>query len=398
MNDDAPGGTSDRLELPWGELELERRPPAGRRPLRAWDAADEYLLHEMEPGGPAERTLVVNDAFGALTVALSARPTSTPPELLTDSHVSVLATRANLERNGLDPDSLRVHAGPDALPAEVTLQVDRVLVKVPKSVALLEEQLRRIRRAVPAGTPVVGAAMLRHLPRSAVEVFERVVGPTTTSRARKKARLVRAEVDASREPGEWGWPREYRAPWGDVVVDHPGVHAAGRLDGGTAQLLAHLDLPDLDATATVLDLGCGDGIVGLAVARAHPDARILGVDESHLAVASAELTFRRNLGPQHGARFEVADVLEVRPGHSVVEDASVDVALVNPPFHHDRAVGDETAWRMFTQAHRALRPGGELRVVGNRHLAHHAKLSRIFGSSEVLSSDPRFVVCRAVRR
>ena len=398
MTDGASTGSVDRLELPWGEFELERRPPAGRRPLRAWDAADEYLLHDLASARAADRTLVVNDAFGALTVALSGRPGSTPPELLTDSHVSVLATRANLERNGGDPDVLTVHAGPDALPAEVALQVERVLVKVPKSVALLEDQLRRIRRVVPAGTPVIGAAMVRHLPRSAVEVFDRVVGPATTSLARKKARLVHAEVDATLDPGAWGWPKEYRSPWGDVVVDQPGVHAAGRLDAGTAQLLAHLDLPGLDADATVLDLGCGDGIVGLAVARAHPDARIVGVDESHLAVASAELTFRRNLGQQHGAEFEVADVLEVEPGRPVVEEASVDVVLVNPPFHHDRAVGDETAWRMFTQAHRALRPGGELRVVGNRHLAHHAKLSRIFGSSDVLSSDPRFVVCRAVRR
>jgi 16S rRNA (guanine1207-N2)-methyltransferase len=342
--------------------------------------------------------LVVNDAFGALTVALSCGPDPTLPAFLTDSHVSVLATLANLRRNGQDPGSLRVHAGPDALAAGAPLRADRVLVKVPKSLALLEDQLRRVRRAVAPGTPVVGAAMVRHLPRAAVEVFERVVGPTTTSLARKKARLLHAEVDGSLDPGGWGWPREYRAPWGDVVVDHPGVHAAGRLDAGTAQLLAHLDLPGLGADATVLDLGCGDGIVGLAVARAHPDARIVGVDESHLAVASAELTFRGNLGPQHGARFQVADVLEVEPGRPVVEPGSVDVALVNPPFHHDRAVGDDTAWRMFTGAHRALRPGGELRVVGNRHLAHHAKLSRIFGASEVLSSDPRFVVCRAVRR
>ena len=386
---------AERLEVPQGSFALERRPPAGRRPLRAWDAADELLLHEVADGPPAP-TLVVDDAFGALTVALAAAHGVTP-ELLTDSHVSVLAIRENLERNGVDPVGLRVHAGPDALTGS-RLDVDRVLVKLPKSLALLEDQLRRVRAAVPPATTIIGAAMVRHLPRATVEVFERVVGPTTPSLARKKARMLHSTVDASADPGPWSWPKEHRAPWGDTIIDHPGVHAAGRLDPGTAELLAHLDLPDLQPGAVVVDLGCGDGIVGLAVARSHPDVTIVGVDESHLAVASAELTFRRNLGAEHGARFQVADVLEVEPGRPVLAPASVDLVVVNPPFHQDRAVGDETAWRMFTQARDVLRPGGEVRVVGNRHLAHHAKLSRLFGASEVLSSDPRFVVCRARRR
>jgi 23S rRNA (guanine1835-N2)-methyltransferase len=392
----------DRLQVPQGAFALERHPPAGRRPLRAWDAADEYLLHELAELGPADRpgTLVVNDAFGALTVALScgSAPSAGPVDVLTDSHVSVLATRQNLDRNGAEHVALRVHAGADALDAGGTLEVGRVLVKVPKSLALLEDQLRRVRAAVPPGTEVLGAAMARHLPRAAVEVFERVLGPTEVSLARKKARVLRARVDPTRDPGPLSWPREHRAPSGDVVVDHPGVHAAGRLDPGTAQLLEHLDVLEVGAGETVVDLGCGDGIVGLEVARRQPEAEVLLVDESHLAVASAELTIARNLGADHRARVVLADVLEVEPGQPVVEPGSVDAVLVNPPFHLDRAVGDDTAWRMFTQAHRALRPGGQILVVGNRHLAHHAKLSRLFGSSEVLSKDPRFVVCRAVRR
>jgi 16S rRNA (guanine1207-N2)-methyltransferase len=36
--------------------------------------------------------------------------------------------------------------------------------------------------------------------------------------------------------------------------------------------------------------------------------------------------------------------------------------------------------------------------VGNRHLAYHAKLHRIFGNDEFVASSPKFVVLRAVRR
>ena len=72
--------------------------------------------------------------------------------------------------------------------------------------------------------------------------------------------------------------------------------------------------------------------------------------------------------------------------------------LVNPPFHADNALGDATAWQMFSDSRAALRQGGELWVVGNRHLAYHAKLKRLFGNCDVVASNPKFVVYRAVRR
>jgi 16S rRNA (guanine1207-N2)-methyltransferase len=45
-----------------------------------------------------------------------------------------------------------------------------------------------------------------------------------------------------------------------------------------------------------------------------------------------------------------------------------------------------------------LRPGGELRIVANRHLGHHAAIRRVLGAVEVVGSDPRFVVLSATRR
>jgi 16S rRNA (guanine1207-N2)-methyltransferase len=81
-----------------------------------------------------------------------------------------------------------------------------------------------------------------------------------------------------------------------------------------------------------------------------------------------------------------------------VPDGSVDVVLNNPPFHSHQATTDATAWRMFTGARRALRPGGELWVVGNRHLGYHVKLRRLFGNSELVAGDPKFVVLKAVKR
>jgi 23S rRNA (guanine1835-N2)-methyltransferase len=39
-----------------------------------------------------------------------------------------------------------------------------------------------------------------------------------------------------------------------------------------------------------------------------------------------------------------------------------------------------------------LRPDGELRVVGNRHLGYHRTLARLFGNCQTLSADSKFVI------
>ena len=140
----------------------------------------------------------------------------------------------------------------------------------------------------------------------------------------------------------------------------------------------------------MVDLGCGNGVVGTAVAVADPTAEVLFVDESFQAVASAEATYKANGVPGH-AEFRVGD------GLAGVPDGSVDLVLNNPPFHSHQATTDTTAWRMFTGARRALRPGGELWVIGNRHLGYHVKLRKAFGNSQLVASDPKFVVLKAVK-
>jgi 23S rRNA (guanine1835-N2)-methyltransferase len=400
----------ETLEVPQGSFALDRHPTLPGRPLRAWDAADEYLALDLarrpHPPDP-DRTLIVNDSSGALTVALGSW-SGRPPLQLTDSHLSVIATRANLERNGLDPEGLRVLAGPDALvapdrrnptsgvPADEPARFSLVVIKVPKSLGLLEDQLHRIRTVVDNRTQVVAGAMSRHLHRSTLELFERVLGTARTTLARKKARLILCTPDHGRRPARSPWPKQYALPDGNTAVNHAGVHAAGRLDPGTRLFLSLL--PTEPVGGRIIDLGCGDGAVGVTAASLHPAAEVTFIDESYLAVASAEATYRLSASADRPARFLVGDGVDRLPPGQEIEPGSVDLVLVNPPFHADHAIGDDTAWRMFHGARRVLRPGGEIRVVGNRHLSHHAKLTRLFGGHEVIGSDARFVVVRAVRR
>ncbi|MFJ6986714.1 MULTISPECIES: methyltransferase [unclassified Streptomyces] len=377
------------MTTPWGELSLARHPEDPRDPLRAWDASDAYLLrHLAEREVPLSGTVVVlGDRWGALVTALSAHS----PVQITDSWLGQEATRANLARNGVAPGSVRLLTTQDPPPE----RIDVLLVRVPKSLALLEDQLLRLAPALHAGTVVVGTGMVKEIHTSTLTLFERTVGPTRTSLAEQKARLILSTPDPALERPANPWPYGYDLPAGldelsgRPVVNHAGVFCADRLDIGTRFFLGRL--PRTEGARRVVDLGCGNGVVGTAVALANPEAEVLFIDESFQAVASAEATYRANGVPGHG-EFRVGD------GLAGVPDASVDLVLTNPPFHSHQATTDATARRMFTGARRVLRPGGELWVVGNRHLGYHVRLKRLFGNSGLVAGDPKFVVLRAVKR
>ncbi|MFF3070732.1 methyltransferase [Kitasatospora sp. NPDC057936] len=400
MNPQSTPAATAPFTTPFGTFDLTRYPEDPRERLRAWDAADEYLLRHLageadSAGGTATelaglRVAVLGDRWGALATALAAHR----PVQIGDSHLGREATRANLARAGAPADPERLLTTRDTPPE----RIDVLLVRVPKSLALLEDQLHRLAPAVHPGTVVIGTGMVTEIHTSTLELFEKVLGPTRTSLAVRKARLIFCTPDPALDPGPSPWPHRYALPAdigpvsGRTVVNHAGTFCAERLDIGTRFFLGHLPVPA--PGDRVVDLGCGNGVVGTAAALAGPGAELLFVDESHQAVASAEETFRANLGTEARAEFLTADALA--PG--VIAPGSVDLVLNNPPFHSHQATTDATAWRMFTGARRALRPGGELWVVGNRHLGYHVKLRRLFGNCQLVAGNPKFVVLRAVRR
>jgi 16S rRNA (guanine1207-N2)-methyltransferase len=302
--------------------------------------------------------------------------------------------RENLARHEVDATSVGVYTPLDDLD-DLGDPISLLVVRPPRSLALLEHLLRAVRPLLAPDAVVVGAEMVKHLHTSTLAVFERVLGPTTTSRAHRRARIIECSPDPTIDPGPWDWPTTFRLePGAHDVTSWPGVFAASRLDHGTALLLDHL--PETDGPEVIVDLGCGNGVLGTFAAIDNAEAEIIFVDDSALAIASAEATHRANLGPDRKATFTLGNGLFDGPG--ALADGSVGLVLTNPPFHEHRAMGDAVAWQMFTDAHRALQVGGELWVVGNRHLAHHAKLQRIFRNCEVVASSPKFVVLRAVRR
>ncbi|NUW44876.1 methyltransferase [Nonomuraea rhodomycinica] len=399
----------NHLSTSRGEFALTRFPEDPRDQLRAWDAADEYLLRHLDgiDGEPADLSgtvVVLGDRWGALVTALAGHR----PVQITDSYLTQQATRANLSRNGIAEDTVRLRTTMDAPPP----RIDVLLIRVPKGLSLLEDQLHRLAPHVHAGTLIVGAGMVTEIHTSTLELFERVLGPTRTSLAAKKARLIFCSPDTGLPRDASPWPRSYALPSGIGVVsgltvtNHAGTFCADRLDIGTRFFLQNL--PPLRGRGHVVDLGCGNGVIGLAAALSDGDAKVTFIDESYQALASAEATFRANTDPDTGAGADPdagagagggrAATFLAADGMSGVPTGTVDLILTNPPFHTHRGRTDATAWRMFNGSRAALRRGGELWVVANRHLGYHVKLRRLFGNCEVAASDRKFVVLRAVKR
>jgi 16S rRNA (guanine1207-N2)-methyltransferase len=367
------------LNVAQGQFELQRLPQRKHEKLRAWDAADDYLLQYLFEHcnlSSSTKILIINDGFGALAVALHAFN----PIAISDSYLSRQATLLNLAKNDLPEDCVQLRNSLD-WPKQ---QVDLVLIKVPKTLALLEQQLIQLQSLLTAETKIIAAGMVKAMSASVWKLMDRYLGSTKPSLAKKKARLIFISLDIKRARAENPYPVYYQLENTRFrICNHANVFSRESLDIGTRFLLLHL--PKKTNAKDIVDLGCGNGVVGLLLADYNRESHLYFVDESYMAVASAKETF--HLAFEHRqADFCVAD------GLTGFETESMDLIVCNPPFHQQNTVGNQVALSMFKQSKRVLRKGGELWVIGNRHLAYHVDLKKIFKNCNEIASNAKFII------
>lgn len=365
------------LQSPAGPLRLQR-PGARGENLRAWDAADELLL-EMAAARltPGQRVAVVDDQFGALTLGLG----KLAPVSVADSATlaGALALNAPSGAESVSPYSWLNAATAGEQP------FDAIVLRIPRQLDYLAWLLRWVNRVLKPDGLLLAGGMIKHLPDRSAAVFGQLVQTDEVSPARKKARVIVCRP-GTEETGAADW-KGYRLADYDLAVDAlPAVFSRESLDIGTRLLLPEVAraVAALDERARVLDLACGNGVLGLTALAAGFGGEVLFTDVSSQAVASA----RHNVEGQFAggkARFCHSDGI---PGDA----GQFELILLNPPFHEGGVVGDHIALRLFAEASRHLAPGGRMLMVGNRHLGYHRSLRRYFGQVRQLAADPKFVV------
>lgn len=375
---------------------LRRFPDVEAPNLQAWDATDELLASAglataAECGIEGSRVAVIGDGYGALTLALvqaGLAGVRVQQDLVTGRR-ALIRNASELGLTGFTAHELD---------ADLLSDARLVLLQLPKGLAELEEIADAVARWAAPDAVLIAGGRVKHMTLAQNEVLARRFGRVQPQRAERKSRLIVAR-EPRPVPADPPFPvSSVHDEFGLTLCAHGGAFAADRVDIGTRALLEVMreHARALEALArrdgfTAVDLGCGTGALAASLARAAPGARVLATDRSAAAVRSARATMAAN-----GVADRVTVTLD--DAGSEIPDGSVDLVLLNPPFHLGASVHEGAGRRLIDAAARMLRPGGEVWTVFNSHLDHRRALAAAVGETVQLTRTPKFTVTRSTRR
>ena len=137
-----------------------------------------------------------------------------------------------------------------------------------------------------------------------------------------------------------------------ALTSGSGVFANGRLDVGTAVLFRETEPP---TGRSYLDLGCGYGVVGLALAAAVPGSVVRAVDVNERAVLLAN---------ENAAALGLADRFAASVPGDVPAEETYDEIWSNPPIR----VGKDALHDLLLTWLPRLAPGGRAVLVVGKNL------------------------------
>lgn len=350
--------------------------PRPSDPVAEPDAADRLILdHSRELLSSVGSVAVIGDPVTDLVLALEGqREVRVHQDLLRDERA--LADR--VARIGYQ------NFTPHPLDRSLVEGVGLVLLRLPKSLDRLRDIAGLIAAHAAPGVVVVAGGRIKHMTTAMNEVLREFFGRVDVTHARQKSRAL---IATGPHDGADPLPRSRIHPLpgiGDVTVcAMGGVFAGTGIDIGTRFLLENL--PERIEGDGIVDLACGSGVVATVLALQHPDRTVIACDQSAAATQSTLATAAAN---------GVLDRIDVRRDDalSLLEDDSVSFVALNPPFHEGSSVDEQIAPRLFADAARALRPGGELWTVWNSHLDNRTQLDRLVGSTRQVARNTKFTV------
>lgn len=364
---------------------LERYPQYGNTTLRAWSAADEFLVDsvQLKTRNKPLRVLVLNDTYGAVAIPFHDQRTT----VMVDSYLSEVAIRRNMKLNRIPEEEIQFLSSVD----EIQQKFDLLLINMPASFSLLEYQLQRVRGHLQSKCGVFAVAMSKDANNELYNILQQNLGPTSgpTVPSRKKARLFQIELDADTRRYMKDVPlRSYKIADPDAeIVCAPGVFSADRLDEGTRLLLEHI--PSSKTPIDIADYGSGSGVLGLVALMQSPRSSLLLIDESRLAIHSSRETFRRNNLDSDRVTYRLAN------GFVGTAPESLDLVLSHPEITQDDLFHPWMGHQFIQHSHAVLRPGGSLLFVTQKRHPILPIVEQIFPSSTIVEEDDVYRVISA---
>jgi 16S rRNA (guanine1207-N2)-methyltransferase len=163
-----------------------------------------------------------------------------------------------------------------------------------------------------------------------------------------------------------------------------GVFSKNEVDFGTRLLIESFEMPNIEGK--VLDVGCGYGPIGLAVAKENPARQVIMVDVNERAVELSKLNAKQN---------SITNVSVYQSNlFEAIENEIFSVILSNPPIR----AGKKVVHQIFELSYKHLQQQGELWIVIQKKQGAPSaieKLKSIFPEVEIVTKKKGYFIIKA---
>lgn len=336
--------------------------------------AMDRMLTEAAAEIPAERVMTVLHPDAIVALAMRAlRPEAAVEFFHLDLFHVTQAARLARRHGFIDLSATCAPNLPQGEPQQLIL----MQVRRDAEAGLTLEMIRQGKASLAAGGKLVAATNNPHdqwLRRQLEKTFG---GLTIAARSKHGlVYLVKRGAGETAAAEDQQFIKHVNVTWGGIELACEtcyGVFNSHGLDEGSLALLEVME--PVQSGAALFNPGCNWGSMGIFAAKKYDAARLLSIDSNSRAVQMA----RRNAETHLPGRVEVRNEFEGDHFLTDEEWGAFDVVVTNPPYGMDLRVME-----MFTHlAHRALRRGGKLWMVGKNNIKMVEIVHEVFGDAQV---------------
>lgn len=164
-----------------------------------------------------------------------------------------------------------------------------------------------------------------------------------------------------------------------------GVFSKDRIDFGSNVLLNSLD--ELEGVETILDIGCGYGVLGICIAKKYPNKNITMVDVNERCISLTKENINNN--KLKNAECFISDVCK--------NVSSVyDMVISNPPIRAGKVVVN----RVIEEGYQRLAKGGSIWVVIQKKQGGPSlekRMEEVFGNVETVNKEKGYYIFKSIK-